>query len=266
MANKTQIEAGAEESKNLATSLGDEVVGPCKVNLIPEYGVIHLSSALSEAGQKHLWKLVKPVVQDPKGKGAGWSSFNFHKKRSNARRKYPDIDLYGHLLFQLAAKGLMAQSDGDLDLIDEPSYKRLADISSDKVPVQLDDTWMLYYRADARFNNHIDCDSVLFTLSVALGDDCEFIIGKKTGRSRYGERCHHGQRTIRMRSGDAIFFDGGSVPHCVNRIIGGTAPSWWNKQKVPNGSRCVLLFREKEMSRNGRFCPADIKKKKKDCT
>ena len=34
----------------------------------------------------------------------------------------------------------MAQSDSGLDLIDEPSYKRLADISSDKVPVQLDDT------------------------------------------------------------------------------------------------------------------------------
>ena len=249
--------------KKLATSLGDEVVGSCKVNLLPEYGVIHLSGALSEAGQKNLWNLTKPVVEDPKGKGAGFSSFNFHKKRSTAPRKYPDIDQYGYLLFQLAAKGLMAQSDSSVDLVNEPSYKHLAEISSDKVPVQLDDTWMLYYRADARFNNHIDSDSVLFTMSVALGDDCEFIIGKKTGRARYGERCHHGVRTIKMRSGDAIFFDGGSVPHCVNRLIEGSAPSWWEKAKVPNGSRCVLLFREKETSRNGRYCPANTKKKKK---
>ena len=248
--------------KKLTASLGDEVVGSCKANLIPEYGVIHLSDALSEIGQKKLWNLTKPLVEDPKVKGAGFSSFNIHKKRSTAPRKYPDIDLYGHLLFQLAAKCLMAQSDGSVDLVGEPSYKHLAGISSEKVPVQLDDTWMLYYRPDARFNNHIDCDCVLFTMSVALGDDCEFIIGRKTGRSRYGERCQHGVRTIRMRSGDAIFFDGGSVPHCVNRIIEGSAPSWWEKAKVPNGSRCVMLFREKETSRNGRFCPAGIKKKK----
>ena len=78
MAQNSQIQPGTE-IKKLATSLGDEVVGPCKVNLIPEYGVIHLSSALSDTGQTKLWELVKPVVEDPKGKGAGWSSFNFHK-------------------------------------------------------------------------------------------------------------------------------------------------------------------------------------------
>ena len=52
------------EIKKLATSLGDEVVGSCKVNLLPEYGVIHLSGALSEAGQKNLWNLTKPVVEE----------------------------------------------------------------------------------------------------------------------------------------------------------------------------------------------------------
>ena len=101
--------ARAASIRNLAAPLGDEVVGSCKVNLLPEYGVIHLTGALSEAGQKNLWNLTKPLVEDPKGKGAGFSSFNIHKKRSAAPRKYPDIDQYGHLLFQLAAKGLMAQ-------------------------------------------------------------------------------------------------------------------------------------------------------------
>jgi len=240
-------------------ALGDEIVGDCKVNLLPEYGVIHLSGALSEAGQKKLWDLTKPIVEDPEKKAAGFSTFNFHKKRSTAPRKYPEIDLYGHLLFQLAAKALSNSKVDKSTISNEPSYERLAGITSGEVPVQLDETWMLYYRSDARLSNHIDCDSVLFTMSVALGDDCEFVIGRKTGRARYGERCNHGERTIRMRSGDAIFFDGGSVPHCVNRVIEGTAPSWWNGMKVPNGSRCVLLFREKELSRNGRFCPADKK-------
>ena len=81
---------------------------------------------------------------------------------------------------------------------------------------------------------------------MALGDDCEFTIGKKTGRpSRMSERSGK-EKTIIMKSGDAVFFDGGSVPHQVTRVIPKTAPKWWNDQKVPNGSRCVVLFREKE--------------------
>jgi len=50
-------------------------------------------------------------------------------------------------------------------------------------------------------------------MSVALGDDIEFTIGKKTGRPfRMNER-NGKERTIIMKSGYAIFFDGGTVPH-----------------------------------------------------
>jgi alkylated DNA repair dioxygenase AlkB len=85
-------------------------------------------------------------------------------------------------------------------------------------------------------------------MSVALGDDCEFTIGKKTGRPRSKMVERNGkEKTILMKSGDAIFFDGGSVPHQVTRCIPNTAPKWWEDHKVPNGSRCVVLFREKEV-------------------
>merc|ERR1712227_973481 len=92
-----------------------------------------------------------------------------------------------------------------------------------------------YYRADANLNNHTDGDQILFSMTLALGDDCIFQIGKKTGRGyRLSER--HGKPVeIRMKSGDAVFFDGGSVPHNVQKIISGTAPSWWQKAKVQNG-------------------------------
>ena len=49
---------------------------------------------------------------------------------------------------------------------------------------------------------------------------------------------------ILMKNGDAMFFDGGSVPHEVIRMIPGSGPEWWESSKVPNGSRCVLVFRE----------------------
>ena len=96
--------------------------------------------------------------------------------------------------------------------------------------------------------NHCDSDDILFTMTLAIGDDCEFTIGKKTNRtSRMSERSGK-EKTIIMKSGDAVFFDGGSVPHQVKRIIPKTGPYWWNDQKVPNGSRCVFIFREKEES------------------
>ena len=116
-----------------------------------------------------------------------------------------------------------------------------------------------YYRPDASLFNHTDGDQILFTMSMALGDDCAFTIGKKTGRpSRMNER-NGKEKTIIMKSGDAIFFDGGSVPHQVTRVIPNTAPKWWEEEKVPNGSRCVVLFREKE----GDFYKELIKRKDK---
>lgn len=77
-----------------------------------------------------------------------------------------------------------------------------------------------YYRPDAKLLNHTDGDNVLFSIIVALGDDCEFVIGEPTNRkpARLSER---NGRTIVMKSGDAVFFDGGSVAHQVKRMLPG---------------------------------------------
>ena len=86
-------------------------------------------------------------------------------------------------------------------------------------------------------------DRIFFTMSVALGDDIEFTIGKKTHRPMKNERSGVGKKLI-MKSGDAIFFDGGSIPHEVGRILPDTAPTWWKDKKLAHGARCVVLFRE----------------------
>ena len=49
-----------------------------------------------------------------------------------------------------------------------------------------------------------------------------------------------------LKSGDAVFFDGGLVPHQVKRVVNGTGSAWWEEEKVKHGSRCVVLWREKE--------------------
>ena len=88
-------------------------------------------------------------------------------------------------------------------------------------------------------------------MTLSIGDDCEFHIGKPSKRSgsnrRMGERSGKVEKII-MKSGDAVFFDGGSCPHHVIRMVKGTAPSWWDKMKVPNGSRLVVVMREQEES------------------
>ena len=53
----------------------DNLTGECVANLIPEYGVIHLSNALNVDEQKALWKRCKPQIKDPKGKTTGFSAF-----------------------------------------------------------------------------------------------------------------------------------------------------------------------------------------------
>ena len=73
-------------------------------------------------------------------------------------------------------------------------------------------------------------------------------------------------KKVRMRSGDAIFFDGGSTPHEVVRILKGTGPSWWKDAKVPNGSRFVMVFREQEQNFMRNKIRNDKKKKAKGKT
>ena len=65
---------------------------------------------------------------------------------------------------------------------------------------------------------------------------------------------------IRMKCGDAVFFDGGLVPHQVKRVLPGTAPAWWGPEKVENGARCVIIFREKEQDFYKRRTAAAVKK------
>jgi hypothetical protein len=215
------------------------MTGECIADLIPEYGVVHLQNALSEDEQKALWTRTKPKVTDPSGKATGFAAFAVSSGKSHRDEVF---DGYGELLFRRSAEELMKQMSEE-DCKQEPSYRRLSQIISGEKPVSLNCVAGNYYRADATLANHCDMNKPFFTMSVALGDAIEFTVGKKTQRPWKNERSGPG-KTLVMKSGDAVFFDGGSVPHEVGKILPGTAPSWWESNKVPNGARCVLLFRE----------------------
>ena len=224
-------------------------IGLCNAVLVEEFGVIHVRGALSDEGQRDFWALTKPLVKDPKTRAAGFSNFCVsHKYRKGTKAKRsPQFDRYGSLLFKLSAKCLAETIDAET-AAKEPAYRRLVDLSSGTRPLKLDQIFGNYYRAEAGLNNHVDADGILFSMSLAIGDDCEFVIGRPTNRSKRMTKRRGKAHKIRMRSGDAIFFDGGSVPHEVTQVFAGTGPSWWEEQKVPNGARCVCVFREREES------------------
>jgi alkylated DNA repair dioxygenase AlkB len=43
--------------------------------------------------------------------------------------------------------------------------------------LKLDEIFGNHYGPEATLHNHVDSDNILFSMSVALGDDCEFVIG-----------------------------------------------------------------------------------------
>ena len=91
--------------------------------------------------------------------------------------------------------------------------------------------------------NHQDGPRPLYTLSVALGDACDFVVGARPPRAFANARAG-APTTLRVESGDAVFFDGGSVPHAVPRIHQGTAPPFWRRARARAGARVSVLFRE----------------------
>ena len=255
----TEKLAGTE--RTCAAAFGD-IVGECHTKLIPEYGVIHLKNALNDQGQQQLWDLMKPHVCDPSKKATGFHMFTIcakdHKNRKPAKR-VPKVDAFGKLIFTLCADALSTTLN--VDTTDEPSYQRLLDLATGSKPFNPGEVHGLYYRHDARLFNHTDSHEILFTMTLAIGDDCDFHIGKAYRKTWLSER-NGVVKKIRMKSGDAVFFDGGSVPHEVVRIRKGTGPSWWNDAKVPNGSRFVFVFREQEQGFYQNKIKNDKKKKK----
>jgi hypothetical protein len=247
----------------------DPRVGVCRPAFVPRFGVIHLRNALSDAGQRALWQLAKPRIKDPSRSAAGFSCYLVSSSKMHKPKRVKPFDEFGVLLFQLAAEAVVAAGSGSAagvvaaDLAREPSYQHLADIAAGRHAVDLDEVRGNYYRADATLQNHIDSDDILFTMSLALGEDCVFRMGEATGRNSCGANARTGKpHTIVMKSGDALFFDGGCVPHEVVRVVEGTAPEWWDGEKVENGARLVVLFRERQQDRRGKAIRAANRQKR----
>lgn len=204
------------------------------------FGVIHLRGALTEQEQHTLFLQIKDCWGKQSGAGA-YKSFHISSGKAGPHRREPLHEL-GDTLYARVAAELAQLTEAELA---QPVIKRMAQAYSGESAVKTDHVSGVNYQPGGVMLNHTDCDKPLYTMSLALGETCDFTVGKRTKTPRRNEISGE-PVTLRMESGDVIFFDGGSVPHAVDRIHIGTAPRFWQKAKEAQKSgnaRVSILFR-----------------------
>ncbi|GMH93952.1 hypothetical protein TL16_g12764 [Triparma laevis f. inornata] len=211
-----------------------------EVNIIKQYGVVHLKGALTLKEQESLFNEVKDNVRGV-GNYPGTSHASSGPPGSSHRNS--TLHTLGELLFTRSAEAVVS-SLTPLEISSSPSLARLGSAASGAIPPNVQSVTCATYKAGSTMVNHCDLDRPLYTMSVAVGDSCTFTVGLKTPRPYQNENSGP-PKDILMSSGDAIYFDGGSVPHCVSSIIPGTAPEYYTRNKPKNNVvRISVLFRE----------------------
>lgn len=215
-----------------------------EVTIIKEYGVVHLSGALTLAEQEKLFNVVKGKVR---GVGDAPGIFHASSGKQGSAHRIESLHSLGELLFSRCAHALVGSiGEGGVtadEIEREPALRRLIDAASGKNPPNVNNVTGASYKRGAKMNNHSDLDRPLYTMSVAVGDTCNFTVGKPTSRPNKNERSGN-PVTISMRSGDAIYFDGGSVPHEVAWIEPDTGPLFFKSSSPRDVARISILFRE----------------------
>ncbi|CAE7384797.1 unnamed protein product [Symbiodinium sp. CCMP2592] len=219
---------------------GDDVP---RFELVPEFGVILLKHVLSTSEQLALYKQVKDEVKT--GQRGVPGNFHLSSGAAGSSHRRDALHELGNLLFHraaTAAASIKEDVSGEDATTMEPSLNRLQQVLSGERPADVQYVAGVAYTSTAKLANHCDMNKPLYTMSLALGEACDFTFGEKTARPYPNERSGK-PVSLRMESGDAMFFDGGSIPHAVDGLVAGSAPDWWAKAG-PKCSRVSFLFRE----------------------
>eukprot|EP00966_Prymnesium_polylepis_P266048 6145679-Prymnesium_polylepis.1 len=205
-----------------------------RVEIAPEYGVIMIKGALTVAEQKRVMKTIKL----PKAKGPVPASFVVSHGDPGTDGRIEFFHTMGERFFTIAAEQIRAAVPEE-QMKAEPAFNHLLRHLTGEAPVKVHHVAGMGYTMATKLTNHTDCPKSLFTMSVAIGHTCDFVLGQKTPRPHAKER-NGPPVTIQMESGDAMFFDAGCIPHAIARIVPKTAPAHWNEEFA----RVSMLFRE----------------------
>ena len=211
-----------------------------EVTIIEEFGVVHLQNALTLKEQVSLFQEVKGNMR---GVGNYPGIFHASSGSPEAEHRNDMLHEFGELLFNRCAEAVVASSLTAEEIAAEPALKRLGEVASGGKPPVVNYVTGASYKPGATMTNHSDLDRPLYTMSVAVGNSCDFAVGKRTARPKKNERSGT-PVTIKIKSGDVIYFDGGSVPHEVSQIDLNTAPAFYKKCEFKDVARISVLFRE----------------------
>ncbi|GMH68772.1 hypothetical protein TrRE_jg10797, partial [Triparma retinervis] len=176
-----------------------------ELSIIKEYGCVHLKNALTLTEQSSLLSLVSSNVR-----GVGTAPGIFHASSGTGPHCVPPLHALGESLFTRCAEALSEAVEGGNitagEVERDPSLKRLADLASGSRPPVISNVTGASYKPGSTMVNHSDLDRPLYTMSVAVGEACDFVVGRRTSRPKGNERSGRPVK-VRMCSGDAIYFD-----------------------------------------------------------
>lgn len=217
-------------------------------NVLREFGVIHLRNALTVEEQAQIFDLIAADCKTRPPSNPIPANFHISSGAVGAKQRKQPLHDFGEQLYARFASAVASELSQD-EVDAEPALARIARVHSGQQPVHVDHVSGVCYLAHSTLDNHQDGPMPLNTMSLALGDACDFVVGQSpaaAGRKPFANLRAGTPVTLRMESGDAVFFDGVSVPHAVPRIHKGTAPDYFKRlqQQGFKGARVSILFRE----------------------
>jgi hypothetical protein len=238
---EAEIAAGAAAAEGGGCDGGGGAVATgaaaSSVVLVREYGVVLLRGALSEQEQRDL------LSNNVKARCVAGKDFHVSSGVAGSAHHSGPLHALGEELFRRVGRVVCGQLTA-AQIQSEPSFCRISQAYTGEKPATVSSvTGVVYGCRKLDLHNHTDLDRPLYTMSVALGDSCDFTVGRKTARPHKRERSGK-PVTLRMKSGDAMFFDGGSIPHAVGPLHAGSGPGFWQQSKPAGATRIALLFRE----------------------
>ena len=245
--NEPMAAAPPDEREDVLSVIQDEKLD-VSMKLLRDYGMFFLPGALSEKEQAKLFEAVQGKCKGNKG----MVPENFYISSSTAAGGPPEPGLHvlSAALYERAAAAFCSRltEEQRMEMTNDRlggSLKRVWQVHTKEKPADIAVVTGVSYHPYNKLSNHTDTKGTsLYTMSVALGAACDFTVGKKTPIPHKWEKSGT-PITFRMRSGDAMFFDGGCVPHAVDGIHSDEpVPDFFKKTRGAKGARISVLFRE----------------------
>ena len=146
--------------------------------ILKQFGVVHMKQAFSETEQRQLFKMISGEVKTRPKTNPIPCNFHLSSGDVGAKQRNQPLHEYGEVLYARVAAEVAKQLSPE-EVSAEPALARIARVHNGEQPVRVDHVSGVAYGAHSVLDNHQDAPMPLYTMSVALGDACDFVVGEK---------------------------------------------------------------------------------------